>query len=159
MIRGFIKYWLPVVIWLAVIFSASADKSSGHRSSRIIGPLVRWLVPDISQKKLDAIVYSVRKVAHMSEYAVLALLLFRALARPGRNAEVNLCRTTERSVFPVRSAIFAFLLSVVYAMTDEFHQTFVPSREGQITDVLIDSLGAAAGLFALWLVGRCRKSW
>jgi len=160
----FIKYWVPVLLWLAVIFSASADKSSGQHSSRIIAPIVRFFVPNISQKNLDTIVHSVRKTAHMTEYAVLALLLFRALANVGRDA----CRAeaserrpvpAEPPSFPVRAAAIAFALSALYAVTDEFHQTFVPSREGQITDVLIDALGSAAGLFALWLVGRWRKRW
>jgi len=172
-IRTFIKYWVPVLLWLAVIFSASADKSSGQRSSRIIAPIVRFLVPNISQKNLDTIVHSVRKTAHMTEYAVLALLLFRALAKVGRGvpaepSAVPVGRSVEvgRSVlaepppsFPLRAGAIAFALSALYAMTDEFHQTFVPSREGQITDVIIDSFGAAAGLCALWLVGRWRKRW
>ena len=167
MIRTFIKYWVPVLLWLAVIFSASADKSSGQRSSRIIAPIVRFLVPNISQKNLDTIVHSVRKTAHMTEYAVLALLLFRALAKVGRGVPAEPSAVpVGRSVlaepppsFPLRAAAIAFALSALYAMTDEFHQTFVPSREGQTTDVIIDSFGAAAGLFALWLVGRWRKRW
>jgi len=44
-----------------------------------------------------------------------------------------------------------------YAASDEFHQTFVPSREGCVRDVMIDTSGALAGLFALWLFGRLRK--
>lgn len=150
MIRTFVKYWVPVLLWLALIFSASGDKSSGQRSSRIIAPIVRWLVPDISERKLDAIVYSVRKAAHITEYAILAMLLFRALARKPKEGAPS---------FPSGAAVFAFILSALYAMTDEFHQTFVPTRQGQLTDVLIDSCGAAAGLFALWMVGRWRKRW
>ncbi|HKQ38064.1 MAG TPA: VanZ family protein [Verrucomicrobiae bacterium] len=149
MIRRFIKYWLPVLLWLALIFSASADKGSGHRSSRIIAPIVRWFVPNISQRNLDRIVHTVRKTAHVTEYAILALLLFRALAS----------KPKEDASFPLRAAIFAFGLAALYAMTDEFHQTFVPSREGQVSDVIIDSFGAALALFAVYLVGRWRKRW
>ena len=50
-----------------------------------------------------------------------------------------------------------FGLAALYAVTDEFHQTFVPSRQGQIVDVFIDSLGAALGLFAVWMAVRWRK--
>ena len=53
----------------------------------------------------------------------------------------------------------ALLGAMFYATTDEFHQTFVPSREGCVRDVIIDSTGAAMGLFALWLLGRWRKYW
>ena len=122
MTRTFLKYWVPVLIWLAVIFSASGDRASGQHSSRIIEPILRWLVPDISPKKLSVIVHTVRKTAHVTEYAILALLLFRAVANVGRSVR------GEPSAFPVRAALFAFALAVLYAMTDEFHQTFVPSR-------------------------------
>jgi VanZ family protein len=152
-IRPFLKYWLPVLVWLAIIYSASGDRSSGQHSSRIIAPIVRWFVPDISQKKLDAIVHAVRKTAHVTEYAILALLLFRALAKLARFVP------PEPSPFPRRAALFAFAIAVLYAMTDEFHQTFVPSRTGQASDVFIDSFGAAAGLLALWFVGWWHKRW
>lgn len=152
MIRAFLKYWLPVILWMALIFSASSDRSSGQRSSRIIGPIVRWLVPNISQKNLDAIVHAGRKTAHVTEYAILALLLFRALqknrSRQGDDAN---------SSFPWRAAALAFGITVLYAITDEFHQTFVPSRQGHVQDVLIDSCGAAAGLLVLWIIHRWRK--
>ena len=164
MIRSFLKYWLPVVLWMALIFSASGDKLSGQRSSRIIGPLVRWLVPDISDQALDTVVHYVRKTAHVTEYAILALLLWRALRTlqpspsllvgPGVPAEPP-SRLGWR--WPVAAGALA--LAVLYAITDEFHQSFVPSREGQALDVLIDSFGAALGLFALWLFGRWRKYW
>ena len=158
MTRSLLKYWLPVVLWLALIFSASADKASGHRSSRIIAPIVRWLVPNISQKNLETIVYSVRKTAHLTEYAVLALLLWRALAS-FRSRRDNEADSTAPSGFPWRAAAIAFALATLYAITDEFHQTFVPSRQGQALDVFIDAFGAALGLLGLWLVGRWRKCW
>ena len=145
MTRAFLKYWLPVIVWLAIIFSASGDKSSGQRSSRIIAPIVRWLIPNISQKSLETVVHYVRKAAHVTEYAILAVLLFRGLAR---NAVQG---------FSWRAAGLAFGLAALYAVTDEFHQTFVPSRQGQIVDVFIDSLGAALGLFAVWMAVRWRK--
>ena len=153
MIRSFVKFWVPVLVWLAIIFGASGDRSSGQRSSRIIAPIVRWFVPDISQKRLDTIVHAVRKTAHVTEYAILALLLFRALAKFARFVPA------QPSPFPWRAALFAFAFAALYATTDEFHQTFVPSRTGQVSDVFIDSSGAAAGLFALWFVGRWRNRW
>jgi VanZ family protein len=53
----------------------------------------------------------------------------------------------------------ALWVAVFYAATDEFHQTFVPSREGCVRDVMIDSTGAIVGLLALWWFGRWRKFW
>ena len=80
-LRSFLKYWLPVLVWMGIIFSGSSDSASFEHSSRIIGPLVRWLFPQLSDEAVHAIVVSVRKGAHLAEYAVLALLLWRALRR------------------------------------------------------------------------------
>ena len=136
---------------MALIFSASGDTKSGPRSSRIIGPIVRWLIPNISDQALDTIVFTARKAAHTTEYAVLALLLFRAFHHSPIRAQPH---PTFR-----RTALLAFTLCVFYAITDELHQAFVPNRTGQPLDVLIDSIGAAFGLFLLWLFGRWRKYW
>src|SRR2546425_8901430 len=67
-----LKYWLPVVLWMGLVFSASSDSMSSGRTSRIIGPLVRWFVPNISEAALGRMVFAVRKTAHVTEYAVLA---------------------------------------------------------------------------------------
>jgi VanZ family protein len=146
---------------MALIFSASSDKMSGQRSSRIIGPLVRWLIPNISKEALDRVVHTVRKIAHVTEYAILAVLLWRALRtlQPlGVGRAVPSAPAFPRPWrWPV--AIGAFALAALYAITDEFHQSFVPSRQGQVFDVLLDSFGAAIGLLALWLFGRWRKYW
>ena len=65
-----------------------------------------------------------RKLAHTAEYAVLGALLVRAVHRPR----------------------VAFVLGVLYAASDELHQTFVPGRHGSLVDVAIDSVGIAVGI-------------
>jgi VanZ family protein len=140
--------WLPVVLWMMVIFSASSDQASFTRTSRFIGPLVQWLFPQISERWLHAVILAVRKCAHLTEYAILAALCWRALRPAGK---------PDRWDWKV--ALTALLLLVFYAATDEFHQKFVPSREASVLDVLIDSLGGALGLFVVWLTGRWRKLW
>ena len=132
-----IKYWLPVAIWMAVIFSASSDQGSFQRSSRIIQPLLLWVFPHLQAATVHEIVVAVRKCAHLTEYAILGVLIWRAFSRrPGMES------------YPWRwkHAGQALLLVVLYAATDEFHQLFVPTREGSIVDVLIDTTGAALGL-------------
>ena len=148
--RPFIKYWLPVLIWMVVVFTASSDAHSYDRSSRIIGPLLRWLFPHISANTVDWVVFIARKCAHVAEYAILALLLWRALRRPQRG---------QRRPWKWQEAGAALLLVAAYAVTDEFHQIFVPTRTPAVHDVIIDTLGGAAGLFALWLIGRRQKRW
>ncbi|MEI2722051.1 MAG: VanZ family protein [Verrucomicrobiota bacterium] len=85
--RTFAKYWLPVLGWMVVIYSASGDRKSAQHSSRLIEPLVRWFFPHLTNETVWLIVLLVRKCAHLTEYAILALLLWwawRASAAPGR---------------------------------------------------------------------------
>jgi len=148
--KVFLKYWAPVLVWMAVIFVGSSDAGSTRRSSRIIGPILRWLKPDISQESIERVQLVARKGMHMTEYAAFALLAWRARRQPLKD-DSRPWRWTD--------AVFAFGLSILYAVTDEFHQSFVPSRQGQWTDVLIDAAGAGLGLFLLWKWGRWRRRW
>jgi VanZ family protein len=149
-IRSFAIYWLPVVVWMAVIFGASSDSASFQHTSQTIGPLLRWLFNNLPNDVVFIVIIIVRKCAHLTEYAIFALLVWRALRKPIRGVS----RPWLWSQFG--EAMWA---SVFYAATDEFHQTFVPSREGCLRDVIIDTTGAAMGLLALWAFGRWRKYW
>ncbi len=140
-LRSFIKYWLPVAIWMALIFSGSGDAKSSAHSSRIIVPLMRWLFPHISQEDLDLVVLLVRKCAHLTEYAVLAWLFWRAVRQPVR---------PDARPWSWQLAGGAVLFVALYAASDEWHQTFVPNREGCLRDVIIDTTGAALGMAGLW---------
>ena len=148
--RVFLKYWLVVVLWFGLIFMASSDTGSAKRSSRIIGPIVHWLFPNLPEESVQEIIFYVRKAAHLTEFAILALLLWRAFRKPVKNDK------RPWSWFEARNALLGV---VIYAATDEIHQCFVPSRQGSVLDVLIDSSGGAIGLLALWAFGRWRKKW
>ena len=100
-----VSLWLPVIVWAAVIFAFSSIPSLGTG-------LGVW----------DTIL---RKGAHMTEYAILGLLLLRALGRE----------------------LPAFALGIAYAVTDEIHQHFVRGRHASPVDVLIDTAGVAIGVF------------
>jgi VanZ family protein len=134
-LRSFLKYWVPVLIWLGVIFVGSTDLMSAEHTSQIIVPLLRWLKPDISPETLALIHFGVRKFGHLTEYAILAMLLWRGLRR-GTNLQLKM------------SILFitVWLAAAIFAVTDEFHQSFVPSRDAAWGDVLIDSGGAIFGL-------------
>jgi len=138
--RNVIKYWLPVAVWMVLIFTASGDANSGQHSSRILAPLLRWLFPDISPEMTDAVVFTARKCAHITEYAILALLTWRAFRNPQR------ADARPWSWLVVRHTMIVVIL---YAATDEFHQLFVPSREGKLLDVLVDTAGGVAGILLL----------
>lgn len=96
------------------------------------------------------IVLLVRKCAHLTEYAVFALLLWRALRKPVKN---------DPRPWIWREARLALLMVALYAASDEFHQNFVSTRTGLVSDVFVDTAGGAAGLFALWAFGRRQKHW
>jgi VanZ family protein len=149
-LRPFFKYWLLVLILMALIFSASNDANSFKHSSRIIVPLLHWLFPRMPDDTMYFIVLVVRKCAHLTEYAAFALLLWRALRKPVKN---------DPRPWLWREARLALLIVALYAASDEFHQCFVPTRTGLVSDVFVDTAGGAAGLFALWIFGRWRKYW
>jgi len=135
---------------MAVIFFLSTDILSDQRTSRFIGPILRWLDPGISDAAVRNIQYTVRKCGHLSEYAILAILLHRARNPPA---------TTSTSAWTWSQAAWALSMTALYACTDEFHQAFVPSRQASVLDVLIDTVGGGIGLAAWWVVGRWRKKW
>jgi VanZ family protein len=146
-VRAFWKYWLLVILWMALIFGASADTGSSKRSSRLIEPVVRWLFPQVSEPVVDAVVFYVRKGAHVAEYAVLAVLLWAAIRK-----------TLPQNSRPWHASRVALVIgfAFLYAASDEMHQAMVPNREGRFQDVLIDITGASLGLFALWLFWKWR---
>lgn len=134
--------------WMLIIFRFSAqpavesEKVSGSVSYRVVEAYCelfhRELPSDEIEAQAQAIDYLVRKAAHMTEYAVMALLAWAFLAGYiGKN---------------VKTYLFALVIAAFYAGTDEFHQLFVPGRAGRFGDVCIDTLGAALFLFVLfWL--------
>ena len=149
-LRSFIKYWVPVLVWLAPIFAASSDSGSFGHSSRLIAPLVRWLFPHVTEETVHAVVVFVRKCAHVTEFGILALLLWRALRKPDRN---------NRRPWYWSHALLTVALVMLYAASDEFHQRFVPSRDASVMDVMIDTGGAVLALFLVWCIGRWRRRW
>ena len=146
----FFKYWLPVILWMVLIFGASTNLGAPRNTSRFIGPFLRWLVPSITEKTVEAVQYNIRKAGHVTEYAILSLLLWRARRKTISN---------EPDGWNWTDARFAIFVSTIYAMTDEFHQYFVATRQGSIWDVLLDTSGAVLGIFALWKIGRWLKRW
>ncbi len=145
---SFLRYWLPLLIWMGVIFSASADTHSTQRSSRLIEPFLRWLWPDVSPEQVEAVRWVVRKAAHLTEYAILAWLWWRALRRPVRG---------DARPWSWRIAGLALAAVVIYAATDEWHQSFVPNRTGAVRDVFIDTAGGMAGLGVVWWLQQRRR--
>lgn len=136
----------PVLAWAAFVLFASSANFSASNTSRIIRPLLLWLFPDIAESSIQQVHFFVRKAAHFTEYAILALLTARAL-------RASSLATLRRSWWP---ASFVFVAAV--ALVDEYHQSFLPSRTGTIYDSLLDMTGGAVALtcLAVWLALRRR---
>lgn len=137
-----ISRYLPLVLWLGFISFASSGSFSAGNTSRIIGPLVLWLFPDTSPETLLVVHMVTRKLAHLSEYAVLGLLAaraFRGSPSPGVRS---------------RWFILSLVLIIGYALLDEYHQSFVPSRSASVSDSLIDTIGGLAALIV-----TSRRNW
>jgi VanZ family protein len=137
-----------VVAWACFVLFASSANFSASNTSRIIRPLLIWLFPDISEAALGEAHFLVRKAAHFTEYALLALLAARAV------------RTSSHASLARRWWLAAFALVASVALTDEYHQSFVPARTGTIYDSLLDMAGGATALAcaSLWLAARRRKT-
>jgi len=143
--RTLLKYWLPVSIWLGVIFAGSTDIFSTEQTSRYLVPFLHWLDPQISLSTIAAIHFALRKLGHLTEYAILAAFLWRAL-RNGTNLSAKM------------SLLFIAVWFVcgIFAVTDEFHQSFVASRTASRQDVLIDVCGALIGILLCLMFSRRR---
>ena len=137
----------PLVLWLVGIFFASTDGLSGSKTTLVIEPLLRWFFPHISRESVEAIHLLVRKAGHLTEYAVLALLAARAFS------------ASTHALLRIHWFLVSLVLVAGYALSDEYHQSFVPSRTASIYDSLIDIAGGllALVLIVLWQSRRKRR--
>ncbi len=133
---------------MVLIYSGSSDRMSFQHSSRIIAPFLRWLLSALSDDAVHSVVFVVRKCAHVGEYAVLALLVWRAL-RALSPGDVDVWRW--------RLAIHTLLVVTLYAASDELHQLFVASRQASVLDVLLDTSGGVLALILIRLAGFRRR--
>lgn len=138
----FVWRWLPLVVWMGFISFASSASFSASSTSRFIGPLVLWLFPNTSPETLTFIHVLVRKLAHFLEYALLGFLAARAF------------RGSPRHWLRTRWFSTAAVLIAVYALLDEYRQSFVPSRSGTIVDSFIDMAGGLTALAIVWKLDR-----
>ncbi|HEX7771158.1 MAG TPA: VanZ family protein [Pyrinomonadaceae bacterium] len=135
--RRFLSRYLPLVAWLVFISYASSANFNASNTSRIIGPLVLWLFPNTSMETLGTIHFITRKIAHFTEYAILGFLAARTF------------RTSPQPAISRRWFLISAALIVVYALIDEYHQSFVPSRTASVFDSFIDMAGGLTALIFL----------
>lgn len=112
----FISYWLPFFVWSIVIFSFSSN-------------------PTVKTSEIHWQDFLLKKTAHVVEYFIFSLLLYRALINSGIKSK--------------KMAIIVVISAFIYGLTDEFHQSFTPGREPKLRDVLIDTFGSILFIYSL----------
>jgi VanZ family protein len=142
--RGRLFRYGPLIVWALLIFIGSGSVLSAEHTSVVLR-VFQWFFPSAGPASLAWFHFLVRKAGHLTEYAILATLAARAF------------RNSSHLFIKQHWFKFSLLLAAIYALTDEFHQSFVPSRTASIHDSLIDSAGALIALSIIWLRHRRRR--
>jgi VanZ family protein len=129
--KKYIK-WFMLIVWIIIIFLFSNDPAvvSDQKSDFVIS-LFDFLGMDLKSIFGKIANFVVRKAAHFTEYLILYVLIYNAVK-------------TEKISMKEHVVILFFVF--LYACSDEFHQIFVPGRDGRFKDVIIDTLGGATAL-------------
>ncbi|WP_099354839.1 VanZ family protein [Fredinandcohnia onubensis] len=134
--------WIAVVLWMGLIFILSHQPAveSNQLSTKVTEVIALNIEGTIQTKDIDITYLNifVRNNAHFFVYFVLGILIVHAIRR--------------HSLKEIKAVLYAFLLCVLYAISDEFHQIFIEGRGAELTDVVIDSSGAFVGI-GVYLIG------
>lgn len=131
-----IKYFIPALIWMIFIFimSHTNGNDSSNQSNFIAEIILKFIDIDV-----ETLTFLIRKAAHMSEYAILLLLIYYGLSN---------------TITYKYNLLTSLATTFIYACSDEFHQLFIPGRSGQLKDVLIDTSGGLVMLLIIYLWQR-----
>src|SRR3954451_21395307 len=139
--------WIAVILWMGVIFYLSHQPAteSSELSTGITKIIVKSVEEVTPHKGIDIGSFNtmVRTNAHFFTYLVLGILVINTLRKSG--------------VHGYRSMGIALLICVLYAVSDEVHQIFIPGRGAEVKDVLIDSAGASVGVLMYLVISRLMK--
>ncbi len=141
MIPGWLRAWWPAILWSVVIFSASTDSFSSAHTGVVLWPILHWLFPSMTEDQFELMHLYARKSAHITEYFIFYLLLFRGMRG-------------DRKGWYWTWAFGAWFIAAAYSALDEIHQSFVASRTASPVDSLIDSTGALLALIVVFLFYR-----
>ena len=140
------KAWIAAGLWLFLIAIESTDLLSAQHTSSLLYALATWLLGPISIAKFDVWHTFLRKTGHVLGYGTLSWLLFRAW-----RTTISLADLRRWSLDWARAS---FLMAVLVASLDEWHQSFLPSRTGSVQDVVLDSTAALVVQVGMWMVLR-----
>ena len=122
-----LKLWIPVAIWMILIFLMS------NRTS-------------LKASYFDPLDFVIKKTAHVTEYAILLILLFRAFYQSWRKKfDINKLEN------------YAIIITQIYAISDEWHQSHIAGRTATIRDMFIDFVGVMIGVIIIKLIKEHKK--
>lgn len=136
---------LAIMVFVFIMSAQDATESSATSGSfiRLIAPIVNWNFDSLSEIQQDEFISSlqniVRKFAHFSIYTALGFFLSAGMFT------FNIKKIYLR-------AVIGFAVGVLYAVSDEIHQSFIPGRSGELRDVLIDSSGVLLGVLLITVI-------
>ncbi len=142
--------WMCVIFWFSAqpaVESTQMSMTFGKKICSIFVPGYSKLDSEEQYKIAKNIEFPVRKSAHASEYAFLAILWYGYFKYKFQKKLIK-----ARFIFP-------WLIATLYAATDEIHQLFVVGRSCQLRDVMIDSTGAVVGIFIVYLISYRLLRW
>ena len=147
--KQILKTWIAAGLWLFLIAGESTDLASAYNTSRILYPILHFLM-GLDPTRFLVWHFYIRKFSHFVGYFMLSLLLFRAWRATLR--DVSLLR------WSILWASIAFFMATLVASLDEWHQTYLPSRTGTVHDVFLDSIAALVAQIVMfvWLSSRNR---
>ncbi len=145
----FLFLWLVIIFLFSCESAKDSTKTSKSFTKQVIVVVEKITKIDLDEmgkdKVIDKTFKVVRKFAHFFEYFVLAVLLMFVFQY---YLEVN-----------IKLVILVCCIGLLYSITDEFHQLFVPGRTGRVVDVLVDFLGICLGSFSYYFIyGKDRKN-
>jgi VanZ family protein len=140
------KDWIAAGLWMVVIAIESTTYLSSDNTGRILYPIFHFLF-GVDRIRFRVWHLYIRKTGHFVGYYVLSLLLFRAWKATLRLSEL----------WTMRWAGIAFVMSALVASLDEWHQTFLPSRTGKVTDVVLDCSAALAAQIVIFFFLRAKS--
>ncbi|MFZ5908133.1 MAG: VanZ family protein [Nitrospirota bacterium] len=130
--KTILSYWFPVIVWMAFINPLNKGLTA-ENTSRFLIPFLMWLMPDAGSETIILYHTAIRKTAHFLEYALLALLLYRAF-RAGRKD------------WRYGWTLGAGVIALGYAALDEYLQSMIAARTGSPYDLLIDTAGVLCAM-------------
>lgn len=136
--------WLLVILWMALIFYLSHQPAM--ESNSLSTGIVERIIAVIDRVTFDIDIdtgyfnFFIRKSAHFFTYLILGMLVFNALTSSGMRG--------------LRRFFIALAVCILFAVSDEVHQLFIPGRAGQVRDVMIDTAGAIVGVGGFLVVEK-----